>query len=54
MHANLLYKEWRRERERHFCVWCFRPMFLDVLVERLKGISGSIVTDISCMKEGES
>ena len=51
--ANLLYKEWVQERDRNFCVWCFKPMFLDVLVERLQGISGSIISDIRRMKEGE-
>lgn len=51
-HANLLYKEWQRERDRYFCVRCFKPMFLDVLVERLKGIAGSIISDIGRMKEG--
>ena len=52
-HANLLYKEWRQERDRYFCVWCFKPVFLDVLVERLKGIAGSIISDIGRMKEGK-
>ncbi|WP_279089086.1 hypothetical protein [Alistipes putredinis] len=52
-HANLLYKEWVQERDRNFCVWCFKPMFLDVLVERLQGIAGSIISDIRRMKEGE-
>ena len=51
--VNLLYKEWRQERDRTFCVYCFKPMFLDVLVERLKGIAGSITSDIRRMKEGE-
>lgn len=52
-HANLLYREWQRERDRYFCVRCFKPMFLDVLVERLKGIAGSIISDIGRMKEGK-
>lgn len=52
-HANLLYKEWQQERDRYFCVWCFKPIFLDVLVERLKGIAGSIISDIGRMKEGK-
>ena len=52
--VNLLYKEWRQERDRTFCVYCFKPMFLDVLVERLQGIAGSIISDIRRMKEGES
>ena len=46
-----LYKEWQQERDRYFCVYCFRPMFLDVLVERLKGIAESIIADISRMRE---
>ena len=52
-HANLLYIEWVQERDRNFSVYCFKPMFLDVLVERLKGIAGSIISDIRRMKEGE-
>ena len=52
-HANLLYKEWVQERDRNFSVYCFKPMFLDVLVERLQGIAGSIISDIRRMKEGE-
>ena len=52
-HANLLYKEWVQERDRNFCVWCFKPVFLDVLVERLQGIAGSIISDIRRMKEGK-
>ena len=52
-HASLLYKEWQLERDRYFCVWCFKPVFLDVLVERLKGIAGSIISDIGRMKEGK-
>ncbi|MEO3606103.1 hypothetical protein ABG853_25105, partial [Phocaeicola vulgatus] len=52
-HANLLYEEWQQERDRYFCVWCFKPVFLDVLVERLKGIAGSIISDIGRMKEGK-
>lgn len=53
VHMNLLYKEWRQERERYFCVYCFKPLFLDVLVERLKGIAGSIIADINHMQEGK-
>lgn len=49
--TDLLYKEWQQERERTFCVYCFKPMFLSVLVERLKGISESIISDIRRMKE---
>lgn len=51
--ANLLYKEWQQERDRYFCVRCFKLVFLDVLVERLKGIAGSIISDIGRMKEGK-
>lgn len=51
--ANLLYKEWVQERDRNFCVWSFKPVFLDVLVERLQGIAGSIISDIRRMKEGK-
>lgn len=50
-HVNLLYNELQQERDRTFCVYCFKPMFLSVLVERLKGISGSIISDIRRMKE---
>lgn len=49
--VNLLYDEWQQERERTFCVYCFKPMFLTVLVERLKGISESIISDIRRTKE---
>ena len=42
----------QQERDRNFCVWCFKPVFLDVLVERLQGIAGSIISDIRRMKEG--
>lgn len=48
--VNLLYNEWQQERDRTFCIYCFKPMFLCVLVERLKGISGSIISDIKRMK----
>lgn len=49
--VNHLYNEWQQERNRTFCVYCFKPMFLSVLVERLKGISESIISDIRRMKE---
>lgn len=49
--ADLLYQEWQQERERCFCVYCFKPLFLDVLVERLKGIAESIIADINHMQE---
>lgn len=48
--VNLLYNELLQERDRTFCVYCFKPMFLSVLVERLKGISESIISDIRRMK----
>ncbi|MGM9773737.1 MAG: hypothetical protein ACI3Y2_00805 [Candidatus Egerieousia sp.] len=43
---NHLYNEWQQERELTFCVYCFKPIYLAVLVERLKGISESIISDI--------
>ena len=49
--TNLLYNEWQQELQRTICVHCFKPMFLTVLVERLKGISESIISDIRRMKE---
>ena len=49
--TDRLYNEWQQERDRTFCVYCFKPMFLSVLVERLKGISESIISDIRRMKE---
>lgn len=49
--ANMLYNEWQQKRDRYFCVYCFKPMFLDVLVGRLKGIAVSIITDIKRVKE---
>ena len=49
--VNLLYNEIQKERDRTFCVYCFKPMFLSVLVERLKGISESVISDIRRMKE---
>ena len=48
--ADLLYNEWMRERDRCFCVWCFKPLFMDVLASRLKGIAESIVNDLERMK----
>ena len=49
--VNHLYNEWQQELQRTICVHCFKPMFLTVLVERLKGISESIISDIRRMKE---
>ena len=49
--VNLLSNELQQERDRTFCVYCFKPMFLSVLVERLKGISESIIVDIKRIKE---
>lgn len=51
--ADLLYKEWTRERDRCFCVWCFKPVFMEVLASRLKGIAESVVKDLERMKEGK-
>lgn len=48
--TDRLYNEWQQERDRTFCVYCFKTMFLTVLVERLKGISESIISDIRRMK----
>lgn len=49
--ADLLYKEWTRERDRCFCVWCFKPVFMEVLASRLRGIAESIVNDLEGIKE---
>ena len=49
--ADLLYKEWTWERDRCFCVWCFKPVFMDVLASRLRGIAESIVNDLEGIKE---
>lgn len=49
--TDRLYREWQQERDRTFSVYCFKPMFLSVLVERLKGISESVISDIRRMKE---
>lgn len=49
--VTLLYQEWQQERDRCLCVYCFKPVFMDVLVERLKGIAGSFISDINRMKE---
>ncbi len=52
--ADLLYKEWTQERDRYFCVWCFKPVFMEVLVTRLKGIAESIISDLDRIKEDKS
>ena len=39
------------ERQRCFCVYTFKPLHLEVLVIRLKGISESIIADIKRIKE---
>lgn len=49
-----LYDEWREEEKRCFCVYCFNPMFMDVLVMRIKTIAESIAGDIKRMKEGDA
>ena len=45
--------EWRAEQQRCFCVYTFKPLHLEVLVNRLKGISESIIADIKRIKEEE-
>ncbi len=45
------HNEWRAEQQRCFCVYTFKPLHLDVLVARLKGISESIISDIKRIKE---
>lgn len=45
--------EWRAEQQRCFCVYTFKPLHLEVLVTRLKGISESIIADIKRIKEEE-
>ena len=47
------HSEWRAEQQRCFCVYTFRPLHLEVLVARLKGISESIIADIKRIKEEE-
>ena len=48
---NLLCNEWQQKLDRNFCVYFFKPVFLDVLLERLQRIAGSIVSDIRRVKE---
>ncbi len=45
------HNEWRAEQQRCFCVYTFKPLHLDVLIARLKGISESIISDIKRIKE---
>ena len=47
------HNEWRAEQQRCFCVYTFKPLHLEVLVNRLKGISESIIADIKRIKEEE-
>ena len=47
------HNEWRAEQQRCFCVYTFKPLHLEVLVIRLKGISESIIADIKRIKEEE-
>ncbi len=49
--TNRLYDDWQSERQRCFCVYTFKPLHLDVLVARLKGISESIISDLKRIKE---
>ena len=45
--------EWRAEQQRCFCVYTFKPLHLEILISRLKGISESIIADIKRIKEEE-
>ncbi len=49
--TNQLYDDWQSERQRCFCVYTFKPLHLDVLIARLKGIAESIISDIKRIKE---
>ncbi len=49
--AETVHNEWRAEQQRCFCVYTFKPLHLDVLIARLKGISESITADIKRIKE---
>ena len=49
--TNRLYDDWQTERQRCFCVYTFKPLHLEVLVVRLKGITESIIADIKRIKE---
>ncbi len=49
--TNQFYDMWQSERQRCFCVYTFKPLHLEVLVNRLKGISESIIADIKRIKE---
>lgn len=51
MKTESTHNAWRTEQQRCFCVYCFKPMFLEVLVARLKGISESIIADMKHIKE---
>ena len=51
--TNQFYDMWQSERQRCFCVYTFKPLHLEVLVNRLKGISESIIADIKRIKEEE-
>ena len=47
------HNEWRTEQQRCCCIYTFKPLHLEVLVNRLKGISESIIADIKRIKEEE-
>ncbi len=49
--TNQFYDDWQSERRRCFCVYTFKPLHLEVLIARLKGISESIISDIKRIKE---
>ncbi len=53
MRTNLLYNECEQEQKKYCHICFFKPLFLDVLVERLKGISESIISDLKRLKEGK-
>ena len=51
--TNQFYDMWQSERQRCFCVYTFKPLHLEILISRLKGISESIIADIKRIKEEE-
>ncbi len=46
MQTNQFYDIWQSERQRCFCVYTFKPLHLEILISRLKGIAESIIADI--------
>lgn len=45
--------EWRAEQQRCFCIYTFKPLHLEILISRLKGISESIIADIKRIKKSQ-